>query len=100
MINYGILKSPVMTEKSNLLMENENRYVFVVSNNATKGQIKEAVEGLYKVKVIDVKTVRNPGRIKRSLSKRNKTYKSTDTKKAIVQLEPKNTIKLYEGGTK
>ncbi len=100
MIRFGILKSPVMTEKSNRLMENENRYVFEVSKSATKGQIKNAVEELYKVKVVDVKTVINPSRMKRSLSKRNKFYEGKTIKKAIVKLGPKDTIKLYEGGSK
>jgi large subunit ribosomal protein L23 len=98
MKNIHILKSPKITEKSNVLMETGNKFVFEVCNDSTKGQIKEAVEALYGVKVINVNTLSNAGKLKKSWSNRRFSYNSKKTKKAIVQLDPKDTLKLYEGG--
>jgi ribosomal protein uL23 len=53
---YTIVKHPLSTEKSIRLMESENKLIFVVSKNAAKNQIKQAVETLFKSKVIKVNT--------------------------------------------
>ena len=50
------VKYPLATEKSIRMMESENKLIFVVQRNATKPQIKESVEKLFKVKVISVNT--------------------------------------------
>ena len=53
---YQIIKRPLSTEKSIRLMESENKLIFVVDNKAKKNEIKEAVEKLFKAKVIKVNT--------------------------------------------
>jgi len=71
---YKVLKHSLVTEKSMDMVEKGNKIVFVVSKKANKNQIKEAVESLYKVKVIDVNTVNA----------------INGQKKAFVQLHPES----------
>ena len=80
------------------LVSSENKYTFEVTRNATKGQIKDAVEAVFDVKVEGVNVLKNRGRQKRSFVNRRKVYTSADTKKAIVQLAEKDNIKIFEGG--
>ena len=53
---YNIIKCPLSTEKSIRLMESENKLIFVVNKKATKTEIKEAIEGIFKAKVLKVNT--------------------------------------------
>lgn len=100
-MNYKtILKAPILTEKSNKLAEVQNKYSFKVDYSATKGQVKEAVEGLYGVTVKEVNLTLVRGRNKKSWVKNKKQYRSADYKKAIVELSSKDTLKIYEGGNK
>jgi len=55
-----IIKYPVSTEKSIRLMESENKLIFVVDEKATKPEIKKAIEEMFSVKVVDVKTHNDP----------------------------------------
>ena len=80
--HYDVILSPHITEKSTLLSEH-NGVVFKVSNDATKPQIKEAVEALFDRKVKSVNTIVSKGKTKRW---KGKPYKRTDVKKAIVTL--------------
>ncbi|MBW3019194.1 50S ribosomal protein L23 [Candidatus Woesearchaeota archaeon] len=59
MDKYKVIKYPLATEKAIRMMESENKLVFVVDNSATKLQIKEAVETLFKAKVIKINTVKD-----------------------------------------
>jgi len=88
-----VLIRPIVTEKSNILMT-ENKYVFKVALKANKIEIRNAVEKIFNVKVLDVKTLIVNGKIKRM----GKTagYRS-DYKKAIVKLAPGNRIEIFEG---
>jgi len=95
-----IVKKPLITEKSNKMMETQNKYVFYVDRTATKGQIAEAVKETYGVTVLDVNVVRVPGKNKTSWVNRKKVFHSKDRKKAIVKLSEKDTLKLYEGNSK
>lgn len=88
-----ILIRPVITEKSVSLME-QNKYVFRVALKANKIEIKNAVEEIFKVKVVDVNTVRVKGKTKRMGRYEGKT---SDYKKAIVQLAAGDTIEIFEG---
>ena len=54
---YTIIKYPLSTEKSIRLMESENKLIFVVNNKSTKKEIKKAIEEMFKVIVVDVKTL-------------------------------------------
>jgi large subunit ribosomal protein L23 len=80
--HYDVILAPHITEKSTLLSEH-NGVVFKVANDATKPQIKEAVEALFDRKVKSVNTIVSKGKSKRW---KGKPYKRTDAKKAIVTL--------------
>ena len=54
---YTIIKYPLSTEKSIRLMESENKLIFVVNKKSTKKEIKQAIEEMFKVIVVDVKTL-------------------------------------------
>ena len=88
-----IIIRPVVTEKSSGLMEN-NKYVFKVALSANKIEIKKAVEEIFKVKVVDVNTVRVKGKEKRMGRSVGRT---SDYKKAIVQLAEGDSIEIFEG---
>jgi large subunit ribosomal protein L23 len=62
--HYDVIRAPVITEKSTLLSE-QNKVVFKVAIDATKPEIKDAVEALFKVKVEAVNTLRVKGKTKR-----------------------------------
>ena len=80
--HYDVILSPHITEKSTLLSEH-NGVVFKVANDATKPQIKEAVEALFDRKVKSVNTIVSKGKTKRW---KGKPYSRSDSKKAIVTL--------------
>lgn len=90
----NIIKSPLITEKSSALNEKQNRYGFKVELKANKNQIKDAVEKLYDVKVLNVKTSILPGKLKRA---GKSVKKSSKTKKAFVQLEQGQKIEFFKG---
>ncbi|MCX7698689.1 MAG: 50S ribosomal protein L23 [Candidatus Goldbacteria bacterium] len=90
----SIIKKPFLTEKSGLLKEKGNYYIFEVDKNASKKMIKKAIEELFKVHVEKVNTVILPGKSKRfgrTISKARKF------KKAIVKLKAGEKIELVEG---
>lgn len=91
---HQIILRPVVTEKSNILKENFNQVVFEVARNANKLEIKRAVEKLFNVKVLSVRTSNIRGKPKRwgrIVSKRN------NWKKAIVTLASGHSIDFFEG---
>ncbi len=92
---YDIIKRPVITEQS---MESvaDKKYVFMVDINSNKGEIKEAVETAFGVKVAKVNTVRMQGKVKRTGA--YPAGKRADYKKAVVTLTADSkTIELFEG---
>lgn len=91
--HYDVVLAPHITEKSTLASEN-NAVVFKVANDATKPQIKEAVEALFSVKVIGVNTIVAKGKTKRW---KGRPYKRTDFKKAIVTLAEGDSIDVTSG---
>jgi large subunit ribosomal protein L23 len=91
--NYDIIRSPVVTEKSTLASEH-GQIVFDVDIAATKPQIKEAVEGLFSVKVKAVNTLVRKGKTKRF---RNVKGVRNDVKKAIVTLVDGQSIDISTG---
>ena len=86
--HYDTLSAPVITEKSTIASEN-NQVVFRVPLEATKPQIAEAVEALFKVKVKAVNTLRTKGKNKQF---RGRVYTRSTVKKAIVTLEEGHAI--------
>ena len=92
-----VLKRPIITEKSTAL-STEGRYVFQVARQATKQEIKKAIEDFLKVKVKQVRTINVPGKKRRVLRTRKQTTQA-DWKKAIVELKEGEKIDLFETGT-
>ena len=88
-----VLIRPLVTEKTSGMMQ-DNKYTFEVALKATKTEIRQAVETIFKVKVIDVKTIRVGGKVKRMGASVGRT---SDYKKAIVKLAEGNTIPVFEG---
>ena len=91
--HYDVVLAPHITEKSTLLSEN-NAVVFKVANDATKPQIKEAVEALFDVKVTGVNTIITKGKTKRW---KGKPYKRSDMKKAVITLAEGDSIDVTSG---
>jgi large subunit ribosomal protein L23 len=60
-----VILAPLITEKGSLLSEKSNQVMFRVRRDANKTEIKTAIEALFKVKVIDVRTLRNLGKFRR-----------------------------------
>jgi large subunit ribosomal protein L23 len=79
---YDVILAPVITEKSTMASE-ANQVVFKVRRDATKPEIKAAVEQLFKVKVLAVNTINRKGKTKRF---RGVKGKQQDVKKAIIRL--------------
>ena len=90
---YNIIRRPLVTEKSTLGSEN-NQVSFEVSKDASKPEIKTAVETLFDVKVTNVNTLVQKGKTKRT--KGIKGFRK-DTKKAIISLEEGQTIDVGAG---
>lgn len=90
---YDILLGPVVTEKSTMGSE-FNQVTFRVALDATKPEIKEAVESLFSVKVTNVNTNRTNGKVKRF---RGRLGKRSDYKKAMVTLAEGQTIDVTAG---
>ncbi len=90
---YDVIRKPVITEKATMASE-ANAVVFEVAIDANKPQIKEAVEGLFGVKVKAVNTTVTKGKVKRF---RGQPGKRKDVKKAYVTLEEGNTIDVTTG---
>ena len=91
--HYDVVLAPHITEKSTLLSEN-NAVVFKVAGDASKPQIKEAIEALFDVKVTGVNTIVTKGKTKRW---KGKPYKRSDVKKAIVTLAEGQSIDVTSG---
>ncbi len=91
---YRIIKRPLITEKSTLAREESGKYMFEVDRRANKIEIGQAVEKLFKVKVLDVRVVNVQGKSKRVGKKIGRTQ---DWKKAIVKLLPGNKIEIFDG---
>jgi large subunit ribosomal protein L23 len=92
-IHYTKLTSPIITEKSTMISE-QNKVVFRVPLTATKPQIKEAVEALFNVNVIGVNTMVVKGKTKQF---RGVPGRRSDIKKAIVTLKDGQSIDVTTG---
>ena len=90
---YDVILSPVITEKSSAASES-NHVVFRVRLDATKPQIKDAVEKLFGVKVLAVNTLTRKGKTKRF---RGIEGRQTDVKKAVVKLAEGERIDVTTG---
>lgn len=99
---YDVLIQPVITEKTTGQIEDKNVYTFIVNQKANKHEIARAVEKNWDVTVLDVRTMRYAGKVKRSILGR--IHKNWDLgrrpgfKKAVVQLAEGDHIEFYEVG--
>ncbi len=91
--HYDVIVAPVITEKSTLLSE-QNKVVFKVRKDATKPQIKAAVEKLFDVKVKAVNTILTEGKMKVF---KGRLGQRSDVKKAVVTLEEGQKIDVTTG---
>jgi large subunit ribosomal protein L23 len=91
---YQIIRRPLITEKSTRQKDESHQYAFEVHRDANKVEIQSAVERLFKVKVLEVRTCNVLGKVKR-LGRRY--GKRPDWKKAIVTLKEGDRIDFFEG---
>ncbi len=94
MIDYKVIKRPLMTEKTTTQREVDNQYTFEVDPRANRVEIRRSIEQIFDVQVASVRTQRVKGKIKmrgRIMGKRK------DWKKAIVTLLPGERIDIFEG---
>ena len=87
-----VIKAPLISEKSTYLANVRNAYCFEVDKKADKEQIKSAIEKLFNVKVLEVRTANVAGKPRRT---RAGERTSASWKKAIVKLHPDNKIDLF-----
>ena len=93
-----ILIRPVISEKSYGLQDEFNKYTFIVAPQATKTQIRQAVEAIFRVKVTGVNTMNRPGKRRRT-RKQGVFGKRPDTKRAIVSVAAGDRIDVGNLGT-
>ncbi len=94
MIDYGIIRRPLITEKTSIQKEQSNQVTFEVDRGANRIEIKRAIEKIFKVNVAHIRTMQVKGKTKqrgRIIGKRR------DWKKAIVTLLPGERIEFFEG---
>ena len=89
---YRILRRPRLTEKGNYDLEKRNAYAFEVPLDANKIEIRKAVETLYGVKVLSVRTMRRLGKVRR---RGFHVGRKSDWKKALVKLKVGERIEVY-----
>lgn len=90
--NHQVVLRPLITEKGTHLVERHNTYSFEVHPQANKTQIKKAVEELFEVKVLSVRTQTRPGKTRRY---RGRMGQTSGWKKAIVTLSDADRIALF-----
>ncbi len=90
---YAVIKRPLITEKSTIVRDEGNQYIFEVDRRANKVEVRKAVETIFKVKVLDVRTMNMLGKKKRQ----GRTVgKKSDWKKAVVTVAPGQAIEVFE----
>ncbi len=94
MHTFEVLRRPLITEKSTILQDAQNKYAFEVDTRANKVQVKSAVEEAFNVKVTDVNMATIKGKRKRFGPK---LVKRPSWKKAVVSLRPGDRIQIFEG---
>ena len=92
MDNTNVIIKPLITEKSTHQQTTRNAYAFQVNPAASKQQIKAAVEKIYEVKVVDVRTMNRKGKPRRSKFKMTST---SPWKRAVVVLDENSRIELF-----
>ncbi len=94
MNRFDIIKRPLDTEKLDKLRDKQNKFAFEIDLKASKTEVKQAVETLFKVKVVDIKTAIVRGKMRRI---GRSSGMRPNWKKAIVTLKDGDSIQLFEG---
>ena len=94
---HDILRRPIITEKSNYQAGDLNQYVFEVSRDATKQMVKDAIETVFDVDVARVNIINVPAKRSRRWRNRRVKVRRSTYKKAIITLEPGESIDVFEG---
>ncbi len=91
---YSVIRRPLVTEKSTIARDEENKYLFEVDRRATKIDIRNAAEKIFKVTVVNVRTINMSGKKKRQgrIAGRRRNWK-----KAVITLSPGSSIEVHEG---
>ena len=91
---HQVVLRPLLTEKGTRLKEQGNQYLFRVAKTANKVEIRQAIEQIFKVTVLEVRTTRVRGKVKRMGRFQGRR---PDWKKAVATLKEGDSIELYEG---
>jgi large subunit ribosomal protein L23 len=91
---HEVIQRPVVTEKSNIAREEGNLATFAVDPRANKHEIRQAIEELFHVEVLDVRTMRQPRKSRRI---GRHSGRRAEWKKAIVRLAKGQSIEFFEG---
>lgn len=94
---YEVLRRPLVTEKTNYQSIKLHQYVFEVAREATKTQVKDAVETLFDVTVLKVNILNVPAKRTRRARSRRLVVRNAGYKKAVITLAPTDTIPIFEG---
>jgi large subunit ribosomal protein L23 len=96
-IIYEVLRRPLVTEKSSYQSGRLNQYSFIVAANATRTQVKDAIETLYDVSVVRVNIINTPAKRGRRLRSRRLLVRKPGYKKALITLAEGQTLQIFEG---
>ncbi|KAF0109411.1 MAG: large subunit ribosomal protein L23 [Chloroflexi bacterium] len=94
---YEVLRRPIVTEKSNYMVNKLHQYVFEVAKDANRTMVKDAVEKIFEVKVVRVNIINVPAKRGRKGRSRRLTVTSAEYKKAVITLIPEDRIPIFEG---
>ena len=94
---YDVLRRPLVTEKSSYQSGKLNQYSFIVADNATRSQVKDAIETLYDVSVVRVNVINVPAKRGRRLRSRRLLVRKAAYKKAVITLAEGQTLQIFEG---
>lgn len=90
---FSVILRPIVSEKSSIMRENQGKYVFEVRREATKIDVKKAIEAMYSVKVVSVNTAVLRGKMRR---RGMHAYKRANFKKAAVTLLAGAKLPLFD----
>lgn len=94
---FDVLRRPLVTEKTNYQVNRLHQYVFEVADNATKTQVKDAIETIFDVTVVRVNILNVPAKRTRRARSRRLMVRNSAYKKAVVTLAPEDRIPIFEG---
>jgi large subunit ribosomal protein L23 len=94
---YDVLRRPILTEKSSHQLTKLHQYVFEVDPKASKTAIRDAVETLFDVTVLQINVINVPAKRSRRTRSRRLMVRRSGYKKAIVTLDLGDTIDVFEG---